>query len=312
VSIKLETVDNPKRASYDDDPTVINLVKKSLYWESKSLILVSDDMDDDQEDGGIGIDDQPDDRSHKIQLGGSVRVSELTVRYAAAPNKVYSPNFKIPVRVKSTISVIPVVLNDSNSAGGNFIDLDDELLVANERLAQIGVQVKFVDVKFPQLVPQGLGGDSTVTDTIVRTTLRDDAKKMIDAYGTPTKVTDVHAFYVRSVVHRVTPESPASIVGGYALWGGVGNYGNNIFINANRKKTYTLAHEIFHICSKKGHYNPIPFTPNHDYGQNASSHKTSHNLMRDGTSQTPEFGGSKRLYEETNALQETWGQNPIN
>jgi hypothetical protein len=95
----------------------------------------------------------------------------------------------------------------------------------------------------------------------------------------------------------------------FSLWGDDarnGVYGNNAFVHAQRKP-FTFVHELVHLFTKRGHYHhPAPNAAQRDYGAGASDHKTRHNLMRFGTSVGRDFGGSKRLYEEADATQETW------
>lgn len=294
VTIKLETVENPL-PEYNDNPTEIELVQTNGTWETPSLILVSDQEDDDEYLGGIGNDDQTNDRSHKIQLGGKVRVSEIKIDGTA-----HNLDLKVPVPVKERATINAVVLADA----GN-VNLAAEEKTANERLAQLGVQITLVGGGGVKPIPAGLT-DTTVLNWLpIRNEPSQQAKALVDAYGTST-VADIHVFFVKAT----TEPNGQTPVRGFALWGDDprnGSYGNNAFINTPLKGPFTFVHELVHLFTKRGHYHhPNPIAGARDYAPGASDAKTRHNLMRFGTSEGRDFGGSKRLYEETDATQESW------
>lgn len=294
VSIKLETVENPL-PEYNDDPTEIELVQTNGAWETPSLILVSDQEDDEEYLGDIGRDDQTNDRSHKIQLGGKVRVSEIKINGAS-----HNLDLKVPVPIKERATIHAVVLADA----GN-VDLAAEEKTANERLAQVGVKITLVGGGGVRPIPAGLT-DTTVRNWIpVRNEPSPEAKALVDAYGTST-LADIHVFFVKAT----TEPNGQTPVRGFALWGDDarnGGYGNNAFIHTAIKGPFTFVHELVHLFTKKGHYHhPNPIAGARDYAPEAPDHKTRHNLMRFGTSEGRDFGGSKRLYEEPDATQESW------
>ena len=77
VSIKVATVENPD-ASYNDDETEIDMQVDGNDLITKSMLLVSDDVDDDHKVDGIA-DDAKNDRTHKIQLGGKFQIKSIKI-----------------------------------------------------------------------------------------------------------------------------------------------------------------------------------------------------------------------------------------
>ena len=285
VSIKLATEDNPK-AAYNDDETELELERTgggpetSIRWRSKSLLLVSDDEDDllgDGEDGtNYGLDDELNDRTHKVQLGGKVKLAAVKTDGRECPTAVKTP---VPVLAKMPIQIY--LMGDSGVASAT-----DDLDVANERLAQVGVQVE----AFP--MNQGRHMEPGSTSLVYNSYL--SLMGFVQFYGTANDTSDVQVFFVGEILNP----------NGLRLWGlsqyesahpGVPlvGYTNTAWIDPIRGP-FTLAHELGHLLTRLNHYgagerwDDFPFT--------APAHKVRHNLMRRGGSPTNSYTEGKRIF----------------
>lgn len=97
-SVRLST-ENPD-STYNDDATEIELEVDSNDLVSKSLLLVSDDEDDDESNHSIGTDDAKNDRTHKVQLGGSVKIESLIIN-----EQEYDTKISLKVKTRGTIDL---------------------------------------------------------------------------------------------------------------------------------------------------------------------------------------------------------------
>jgi len=288
VSIKLATAGNPE-ATYNDDPTQIDLVQDGDWFISKSLLLVSDDTDDDYFRNGVGKDDEKNDRTHKIQLGGNVRVESIII-----DGEEHVAGFSASVPVKQIIQGRIVVVGSSQTS---VLQINDFKKVAIERYAQLGIKfdlnITLMDV--PEGVDEnevraygGAGGSGGAGGNLVH----DDAKKLFDKAAAEGKTGTVTVFFVknmedlsggRSFTKRATAPQDHP-------------YANTAFLslddilNVNKVFNFVLAHEVGHIVTNNFHYGA-------EYGGNPAEHLIMHNLMRDGTSSGNHIRGSKRFYE---------------
>jgi hypothetical protein len=134
VSVKLATVGNPD-ATYNDDPTGIDLTEAGDWFVSPSLMLMSDDVDDDFSGNGSGKDDERNDRTHKIQLGGKVSVDSFNINGTERP-----AGLTTPVPVKKKLSGRIIFFGDTNT-NDNLQKMLEYRKIANERYAQAGIRL---------------------------------------------------------------------------------------------------------------------------------------------------------------------------
>ena len=289
VSIKLATVDNPK-AAYNDDATEIDLAANSNGdLITQSLLLVSDDVDDDYAGNGVGVDDAKNDRTHKVQLGGKVQISSINVN-----GTNHQVNSKTSVPVKKEMVGRIILVGDAANKSLEMTRLRD---IAKERYAQVGIVFDFtittlaipedIHASFDPVEVEddgGVFGDGGQGGTLIH----EDVRALYDAAHATGKteqitvlaVPDMRQSFGRAFLPRNTAPQHA-------------NYANTVILSLNRilmnNKDFTLAHEVGHVLTNHGHYGL-------DYENQAPTHKTNHNLMRSGTSQGNALTGSKRWY----------------
>ena len=196
VSIKVATVENPDTA-YNDDETEIEMQVEGNDLITKSMLLVSDDTDDDHQVDSIA-DDAKNDRTHKIQLGGKFQVKSIKIS-----GTDHQADIKTLVQVKKTFDINIVILRDKlQSAGGvpliSTNDVQSFWKIANERYSQVGVKVNIqsLEIKDPPTGVDLTDGSLTISASATGRPLADEAKNAITALGTKGNSSDIHVFYV--------------------------------------------------------------------------------------------------------------------
>ena len=261
-SVEIATEDNPD-AAYNDDATEIDVVDsgdgKAVI--TKAMILVSDDDDDDYAANGAGADDQKNDRTHKVQLGGNLVIKSVTIN-----GKKHEMNLKIPVPARAELDLD---LYRMNVAGVHSIaKIQENVKIIKERYAQAGLKINAnVQQKgWPQAVEtektangnnSGVGFFNIFTlDTPPNTQgeLNSECKVFIDAIDN----VGVNLFFLRSVY-----PSRAIAIGlkqafleppGFNL-----RYTDKAFINSGNINLgqgplgFTPAHELLHLLAHKEH-----------------------------------------------------------
>jgi hypothetical protein len=253
ISIKLST-DSPG-TDYDDDATELDLAEtaaNSGIFESKSLIMVSDDTDDDHQIDGIA-DDVKNDRSHKVALGGKAKI----VYPASTP----ICEKEADVKKDGSVSVSIVILRNMKEAdgGANVISVatvESFWKIVRERYAQLGVDITWSGpvIKDP---PSGvdLSDGLLVVESSAPKKIAAETKTLIDAYGTKGDRTDIHVFYANDV------KGWGSAQGGIALadyWFDESeeDYLDNILLDDSTSSPwggYAAAHELTHITTDTDH-----------------------------------------------------------
>ncbi|GEM_PF-6134771 len=286
---------------YSDGGTVIELEQVGPHWQTKSMLLVSDDVDDllgDDEDAvTYGSDDELNDRTHKIQLGGHVWVTSLTVN-----GQTFSINLKAPVPVHR---ILPVRIRRMADSTATSESIEEDIRVTNERLAQIKIRLEPDFDSTPLPVPH-----PTYPGPISNTTLYSSGPGLhgvtygvvtfMQIYGSDHTIDDVEVFYVKDTFKQEVP--PVGVWGFAVIENSFSRttnpyhpiQANTAFIDSNRGQ-FVLAHELVHILTRLGHYGSAETFL--DYSPNAPAHKILHNLMKDGgtsINNTPE--ASKRIY----------------
>jgi hypothetical protein len=140
-AFKIATEDCPD-SSYNDDPTTVPLMADGDDTISDSMILVSDNDDDNYAGSGVGVDDQEGDRTHKVQLGGKLVIKSITIN-----GEDHDLNMKIPVAVRK---VLPVDFIRMNVPGVRpLAEIEQLVKIVNERYAQVGLRVNATIKEIP-------------------------------------------------------------------------------------------------------------------------------------------------------------------
>ena len=291
VSVKLSTVENPD-SSYNDDPTELKLYPADGGYESKSQALVSGAIDAEIETLENITPDNPDPssrhkRTHNVQLGGKVRITDLVIDGTALPM-----DLKIPVPVKKTVQLNFVVIDDAETP-----DITAELKSANEIYASTGIKLEKAGEPVTKPPLPGLPNQSSASE------LNDlditDLGRYISHYGTTNSIEDIHVFYVKQVWHyleeydgrfldqgySLIEKSPGTMSGESTPSAKETGEANNVFIGDSRAPFMVLAHELGHVLTNEVHYGT-------DYASDVSNRKKSHNLM----------SGTARSHTETNTI----------
>jgi len=235
------------------DANVIELEEtgnNSGIFRTPSMILVSDDTDDDEPIDNIA-DDAKGDRSRKIALGGKVKVTMLDWALGGAPPPVH--DYDAPVQKNVTVKA--AIMADSVAT---VATVNDDIRRCNERLAQIGVRVKLGGA--PQQGVQSPLGNSSVIEGSADPNytpplngpphvLAEAKTKAIGTAVRPAGDSSITLIYCQDVQplsafsHFPIARSPQDA----ALEGLIFLRGTN--------SNYIAAHELVHILTNRGHWN---------------------------------------------------------
>ncbi len=246
VSVKLSS-DSPG-SDYDDDATEIELDETAAgsgVFESKSLMLMGDDVDDDHPVESVA-DDVKNDRSHKIALNGDTKVV-----YPAAGAAICEKQAHVPLVKTLTLTVY--ILRDKKQADGGtpvttVADVEADIKWARERYAQTGTRVEESTIQIVD-PPTGVNlADGSLDEFPSAPNLTDEEKALFDALGTDAK-DDVIVFYVNALSSGSTGEQTRE--------GAFGTHPakrqNNVVVSAGGKNRTTITHELMHVLIDSGH-----------------------------------------------------------
>lgn len=134
-SIDVETTDNPI-ADYNDNANEIELrvMDDKASMITDSMILVSNDHDDDYAESGAGNDDANNDRTHRAQLGGNFRVSSITIH-----DQKHPIDLKLPVPVRKVLEVDLIRMDVEGVP--QLTAIQDSVKYMNEYYAQVGLKI---------------------------------------------------------------------------------------------------------------------------------------------------------------------------
>jgi len=255
VSVFIETTDSDEPDRYNDNPTEVVLAwdNKIKGFQSKSMCLVSDTFDDRFDGETVGDDDQVDDRTHIVDLGGNVKISKIIIN-----SEESDCDLTLPVRVKKILEISAIVLRDGegNPVIGKYSVLED-FRIARERYAQIGVDIRLKgDVQFVDQ-PDGVDISDGIDDTGIL--LPSPEKRALLENLTTADPNDLEVLYLGP---------SADGAAGWAEWTGGFNesdfhytgganseYLNNIYMWAPYPPVgMVLSHEIAHILLKAGYH----------------------------------------------------------
>ena len=242
----------------EDNPTGLTLYEtpeNSGVFISTNLLLVADDIDDAYSDAYIPQDDILDDRTHKIGLGGKVRVQY-------PPNEGTWTEKEIPVAKDKTVHIIPIFLHDATLASSNYVVLSKEkisnfLRISSRRYAQMGICLEWDEPVICE--PPGgvdLFDGLTLRPTYTTNTLAQEAKIAIECVGTTNTLDDIHLI-IANHLWAGEREIRGMAVAGYGFdKPSDTNYLYNIFLNASQydeESGGAVAHELGHLLTNTGH-----------------------------------------------------------
>jgi hypothetical protein len=252
--VKVSTIDNPEAADYNDAATQIDLLADGPDAISKSMLLVSDDVDDDCPVDGVA-DEGTNDRTHKVQLGGNLKIESIKI----GTNAWQSIEVKVPVPKINTVKVKFV-----NCQKGAFSPCwtPSEITIAKkfleERYAQAGIKLEFSEVAGPWVSVSGWLTEGQFPTEVINGVLAvpQKTKDIVDdgPFIQPTEV----------VIYLVTRLDG----GGINSYSGVAIppiylsgldkivYGNKILVGSagsGYSNNFTSAHELLHILLDAAH-----------------------------------------------------------
>lgn len=265
-----------------------------LKWNAYHTCLLSEPMRlvSDYDDRNEARDDKFNllrNRVIVVSAGGKVDIKSITL------NGI-KHDLMMSVPLKKLKKTIPVTVKILSNSGGDNVDATNVLALAmedinraNERLLQVGIQIDAT----PQIIPAppALQGGPIISWAAHGTAGVSDDEKSVSALGTPGNAEDIVVFYV----YGIKEEGTTTEVSGIARHTGAAAYINNAYVSFHRHKPYTLAHELVHLFTKRGHYagvEPGDYPPEGPRLQ----HKIEHNLMVNGTDVGLGITSSKRLY----------------
>ena len=238
-------------AEYSDGKDVLTLTETAQgtgVFESKTLMLMSDDVDDDHVVDGVE-DNDPEDRTSIIALGGDVNAD-----YEFIPDHTASATAKVPV-VKRLKLHVNILKDQPGPAGQPVVpDVAGDLRAINERFAQMGIKVE-ATVDAPVDPPAGVDLSDGLTEypDLVggAIPMTDEEKALLGTAALRTVADDdVEVYFVNALSNRSYGE---------AFWAaGVpdAKYKNSVVIQSTREAFWILAHEVGHVLLNSGdHFN---------------------------------------------------------
>jgi len=265
ISIKVSTTDNPDHSittPYNDNATQLDLETDGEDTITKSLLMVSDHVDDHHPVGGIG-DDAIGDRTHRVQLGGNFMIEEIKI--STGPWQALGT--KVPVPVEKSVEVTTVILRNKPEAEGGvelipLAVVTKFWMIAMERYAQCGVRlnVTHAGIKDPPTgvdLIDGLNLTDSFPDDFEsgEAFVSREAKDLITGLGTGGSNTVIRVFYVNSINHAgFSPDGAAIADFAYAPGDDAFTY-NVVLTNLNLSPWggYAAAHELRHLLTNGGH-----------------------------------------------------------
>ena len=240
--------DSPGTA-YDDSATNLELTEtatNSGVFLSESLILVSNEADDNFTNANIVADDTLGDRTHIVALGG-------TVTAAYQGNKVEAG---VPVLGAVTVNI--VILRDevggTPAVSTNFVE--QKWALVSENYAQVGVDVIVAGISTED-PPDDERVDLSDGNVLVETNalsgiLAAEAKGIIDAYGTAGTNVDIHVFYVNGIKRGDNDGIVGCAVADYYHRSSEDSYIYNIFLT-DYDNPFMTGHELLHLLADEYH-----------------------------------------------------------
>ncbi len=259
VKMKFGTVDNPDPA-YNDDPTEYTLETLGGDAITKNMLLVADSIDDDHEKSYSSPkkDDEPDDITHKIQLGGNFKISEVQAGYGT-----WSPaDLKLPVNKKKTVKVQFVNCTYgifSTNPCWSSAQIEWAKLKMQERYAQVGIEFDFPAV----LAGSDIGNSGILSDSEIPTfspaagkiSFPQKTKDIVDSVSPNDFYNTLMIYLVKgmglSVTHHHGVATPPKYVDSADI-----RFQNKILLANNYLYDFTAAHEALHILTDSAHSAP--------------------------------------------------------
>jgi hypothetical protein len=279
ISLKVSTKDKPE-PEYDDSATQIDLEAYGSHTLSKSMVLVSDDVDDDIPVDGVA-DNSPNDRTFKAQLSGNFTIEAIKI--GSGSWAAMSGRITIPAR-KNVNLAVAILRNRAEADGGTEVvpepTVKQDLKLERERYAQAGISLSWaIDIVDPPAEVDLSDGLETYAN---RGQSDPELTNLFARVLQNAGPSDISVYYVNYI--NEIPR-PFGISFTDTIWGTL--LGGNVVIPAIRHP-FTVARELGHILLDTGEHQD-----------------NSYQLMRDnGTSEINEFWGSKRFtIEEINTLQ---------
>jgi Metallo-peptidase family M12B Reprolysin-like len=226
------------------------------------MLLVSDDVDDVHPVDSIA-DDATGDRTHKIQLGGNLKIEEIKIGTGAWQTL----GTKVPAPVEKTVDVTTVILRDKPQAAGGVELISPTVVtsfwkIANERYAQCGVRlnVTHAGVNDPPTgvdLSNGLNTtDSSATDLLAGNgVVSQESKDLITGLGTGASSADIHIFYVNTITTAGFPAGGTAFAD-FAFAASEDTFIYNVVLSDPTLSPwggYAAAHELGHLLTNGGH-----------------------------------------------------------
>lgn len=257
VSVRLST--DSAGTDYDDDATRIELPEdpaNSGIFISKSMLMVSDDVDDDFTNPNVVADDTKNDRTHKVALGGKVKV-----RYPGTGASLCEKEASVLSTVTHDLDVV-IMRNKAKADGGTPLADEDavkiQMAVIAERYAQLGYKVTWtistedppplvVNLENGELSMGASPGDEGSA------LLGDECRNLIDAFP------DGEIFYVGDIVWDDMSRQHAWAVADYWYADSENNYVGRAFVGTDASVVELVAaHELGHLIGNTGYFDSVP------------------------------------------------------
>lgn len=257
------------QADYDDSVTSISYTYSPLLKAhiTEPMFLTSNDVDDDASGNSIGADNSPEDRSHKIALGGKFAIDKIQV-VTGQDTKVYDANVEYFVSEKASVTVTIYPVNAGALPPFPVSEIEKDVKAAKECYAQIGLKLNvtigehlsvpsFVMVaneNIPLNLADGLDFPITLPGT-TRPPLTDEEMAFFTAVAS-TSTDDIQIFYIDKFSVAGNQNSGIKGFADRASAFDPGVFANTIVLQQNRFP-FVLAHELGHLLLNDGSHEGV-------------------------------------------------------
>ena len=257
-TVTLATIENPD-GGYNDDPTEIDFQVEGADLITKSMLLVSDNVDDDYKVDGIA-DDVKNDRTHKVQLGGEVQINGLNLAGAECQVDV-----RTPVPVEKTVKVHAYILQEGMLYNTPVVDaaiVESDMKRVQERFAQCQIKIEYAVTTVASnpagVTMNGFGnGFDSPDDRSSPVVIPVEAQKLFGALSPANDVIPI--YYVNflqldSNIGKVSAGKHGIATAPVALSANdiVAGYQNRVLIQKSHT-IFTAPHELMHVLLNAVH-----------------------------------------------------------
>jgi hypothetical protein len=249
-SCRTNIYDDDDRSTPDSEVVDLTEEGNTGVFKSKSMLLTSNDGDDQTKtphttpQGNVVdvLDNAKNDRTRKIRLGGKLRVEILEGKPAAT----YNADIEAEVAIEKTVKIKVFVATIGGVQVTSDADIDTDLKVLQETMAQVGVKIVRSDpvVKFNH-ADAGINLSNGLTVNIPNV---QEAGPLFNWVSPQRAADEISYIYVNRI-----NDFDGGLAFRQADFPTAPNYVGHVLMGQDKRGRYIVAHEILHILLNAVH-----------------------------------------------------------